>query len=207
MTTDLIKTLLQKLPRYAEEEGDFYSVPREALISALCRQHQLEPAIAENTINLIETLLDTLAVLNTAYLQKGEWCFISFPAQLLATSLLTAMSDNESRFFADNFWNTQGIADAKKNQQREVLSVIENRRYEHHSNHNAKPIRYIYVAWGLIRLDGNILFYQREDTQKRFDKKAGDYGLIGGRLNQYDVPNNMAMPAFSNTIVTGDGRN
>lgn len=196
MSANLIQTLIFHLPRYAEEEGDFYSVPRETLISALCRHHQLERAVAENTINLIETLLDTLAVLNTAYLQKGEWCFISFPAQLLATSLLTAMSDNESRFFADNFWNTQGIADAKKNQQREVLCVVENRRYEHHASRNAKPIRYIYVAWSIIKLDGNILFYQREDTQKRFDKKAGDYGLVGGRLNQHDVPGDMMMPAL-----------
>ncbi len=30
--------------------------------------------------------------------------------------------------------------------------------------------------------------YQREDTQKRHDKAAGDYGLIGGRLNQHDIP-------------------
>jgi len=196
MIAGLIETLLKHLPRYAEEEGDFYSVPREDLIYALCHQHQLDRAIAENTIDLIETLLDTLAVLNTAYLQKGEWCFISFPAQLLATSLLTAMSDNESRFFGDNFWNTQGIADAKKNQQREVLSVVENKRYEHHASHNAKPIRYIYVAWSIIKLDGNILFYQREDTQKRFDKKAGDYGLIGGRLNQHDVQGDMDIPAL-----------
>jgi 8-oxo-dGTP pyrophosphatase MutT (NUDIX family) len=196
MSAKLIQTLISHLPRYAEEEGDFYSVPREALITALCHQHQLDRAIAENTINLIEALLDTLAVLNTAYLQKGEWCFISFPAQLLATSLLTAMSDNESRFFADNFWNTQGIADARKNQQREVLSIVENKRYEHHSSHNAKPIRYIYVAWSIIKLDGNILFYQREDTQKRFDKKAGDYGLMGGRLNQHDVTADMTMPVL-----------
>ena len=196
MSANLIQTLIPQLPRYAEEEGDFYSVPREALISALCRQHQLERAVAENTVHVIETLLDSLAVLNIDSLQKGEWCFISFPAQLLATSLLTAMSDHESRFFADNFWNTQGIADAKKNQQREVLSVVENRRCEHHASHNAKPIRYIYVAWGLIKLDSNILFYQREDTQKRFDKKAGDYGLIGGRLNQHDVPDAMTMPAL-----------
>ncbi len=196
MSANLIQTLIPHLPRYAEEEGDFYCVPREVLINSLCHQHQLEPAIAENTINLIETLLDTLAVLNADYLQKGEWCFVSFPAQLLATSLLTALSDNESRFFADNFWNTQGIADDKKNQQREVLSVVENKRYECHASYNAKPIRYIYVAWSIIKLDGNILFYQREDTQKRFDKKAGDYGLIGGRLNQRDVPDAMAMPAL-----------
>jgi 8-oxo-dGTP pyrophosphatase MutT (NUDIX family) len=196
MSANLIQTLIPQLPRYAEEEGDFYSVPREDLINALCRQHQLERVIAENTVNVIEILLDTLAVLNTGSLQKGEWCFISFPAQLMATSLLTAMSDNESRFFADNFWNTQGIADARKNQQREVLSVVENKRYEYHSSHNAKPIRYIYVAWSIIKLGGNILFYQREDTQKRFDKKAGDYGLIGGRLNQHDVTADMTMPVL-----------
>ncbi len=196
MTAGLIETLLKHLPRYAEEEGDFYSVPREDLINVLCHQHQLDRAIAENTIKLIETLLDTLAVLDTVYLQKSEWSFVSFPAQLLATSLLTAMSDNESRFFADNFWNTQGIADAKKNQQREVLSVVENKRHEYHASHKAKPIRYIYVAWSIIKLDGNILFYQREDTQKRFDKKAGDYGLIGGRLNQHDVPGDRDMPAL-----------
>jgi len=196
MSANLIQALISQLPRYAEEEGDFYSVPREVLISALCRQHRVERAVAENTVQVIEILLDTLAVLSTTYLQKGEWCFISFPAQLLATSLLTAMSDNESRFFADNFWNTQGIADAKKNQQRDVLSVVEDKRYKHHVSHNAKPIRYIYVAWGIIKLDGKILFYQREDTQKRFDKKAGDYGLVGGRLNQHDVPCGMDMPAL-----------
>ena len=49
-------------------------------------------------------------------------------------------------------------------------------------------IRFCYIAWSIIKLNGNILFYQREDTQKRHDKSAGDYGLIGGRANQNDVP-------------------
>ncbi|MFU8788786.1 MAG: NUDIX hydrolase [Methylobacter sp.] len=196
MSAPLIQSLIPHLPRYAEEEGDFYSVPREVLINALCHQYPLDRGIAENTIALIETLLDTLAVLDAATLQQGEWCFVSFPAQLLAMSILTALSDQDSRFFADNFWNTQGIADAKKNQQYEVLSVVENRRHQHHASANAKPIRYIYAAWGVIKLDGSLLFYQREDTQKRFDKKSGDYGLIGGRLNQHDVPGNSEMPAL-----------
>ena len=137
--TAQIKNIIAHLPRYAEEEGAFYSVPRELLINTLCTQQNIDYAVAENTVGLLENLLDSLAVLNAEYLTIGEWCFISFPAQLLATSLLTAMSDHESRFFADNFWNTQGIADAKKNQQREVLSVVENKRYEHHSSHNAQP--------------------------------------------------------------------
>lgn len=173
MSAALIRSLISQLPRFAEEEGDFYSVPREAFINALYQQHQLDRTIAENTIDLLETLLDTLGVLNTVYLQKGEWRFKSFPAQLMASSLLMAMSDADSRFFAANFWNTQGIADDKKNQQREVLRFIENKRYEHHANQNAKPIRHIYVAWGIIKLDGNILFHQREDTKKRFEKMPG----------------------------------
>jgi hypothetical protein len=68
MSVHLIQSLIPLLPRYAEEEGDFYSVPREALINALCQRHQLDCPIAANTIALLETLLDTLAVLNTDYL-------------------------------------------------------------------------------------------------------------------------------------------
>ena len=127
-------------------------------------------------------------MLNTDYLQKGEWCFVSFPAQLMATSILTALSDTESRLFAPNFWTTQGISSDKRDQQRDVLRFVENSRNENHASQQAQPIRYCYVAWSIIKLDGKVLFYQREDTQKRHDKSAGDYGLIGGRANQNDVP-------------------
>ena len=188
MYVPLIQSLIPLLPRYAEEEGDFYSVSREALINELCQQFQLERAIAESTIALLESLLDTLALLNSAYLQKGEWCFVSFPAQLMATSILTALSDVESRLFAPNFWTTQGVSSDKRDQQRDVLRFVENSRNENHASRQAQPIRYCYVAWSIIKLDGKVLFYQREDTKKRHDKSAGDYGLIGGRANQNDVP-------------------
>ena len=187
MSAPLIQSLIPHLPRFAEEDGDFYSVPRDVLIDTLCRQHSIERALAENTVALLETLLDTLAVLNTEYLQKGDWCFVSFPAQLLATSILTALSDTKSRLFAPNFWTTQDVSNDKKDQQREVLKFIETARNEHHASQQAPAIRYCYVAWSLIKLDGKILFYQREDTQKRFDKTAGDYGLVGGRANQNDI--------------------
>jgi 8-oxo-dGTP pyrophosphatase MutT (NUDIX family) len=188
MTAQLIQSLIPHLPRYAEEEGDFYSVSRVGLIDALCQQHAIDHVLVGNTVALIENLLDTLAVLDSVSLQKGEWCFVSFPAQLMATSVLTALSDTESRLFKPNFWNTQGISNDKKNQQRDVLSIVETSRYENHASNQASPIRYCYVAWSIIKLDGKILFYQREDTQKRYDKTAGDYGLIGGRANQNDVP-------------------
>jgi len=72
MSTPLIQSLIPHLPHFAEEDGDFYSVPRDALINVLCQQNRLDRALAENTIALIETLLDTLAVLNTGYLQKAS---------------------------------------------------------------------------------------------------------------------------------------
>ena len=187
MTRDLLKTLIAELPRYAEEEGDFFSVDRSRLINMLCEQHDVESVVAENTVMLCEFLLDSLSLLQSDYLAKDEWCFVSFPAQLLATSVLTAMSDANSRLFAANFWNTQGIGSDRKDQQRDVLRAIEQARCEYQAGKQAQPIRYCYVSWCIIKLDGRILFYQREDTQKRFDKTAGDYGLIGGRANQNDV--------------------
>ncbi len=188
MSAPLIKLLISHLPRFAEEDGDFYSVPRNVLIDALCLKHLIDRALAKNTVALLETLLDTLAVLNTEYLQKDEWCFVSFPAQLMALSVLTALSDSQSHLFTPNFWNTQGATNDKKDQQRDILKLVENARDKNHASQQAQPIRYCYVAWSIIKLDGKILFYQREDTQKRFDKSAGDYGLLGGRANQQDIP-------------------
>jgi len=186
MSIKLIQALIPHLPRYAEENGDFYSVKRTELIQVLTNE-KCSVEVAENTLAMLENLLDTLATLDPAYLEKGEWCFISFPAQLMALSVLTAMSDSNSRFFETNFWNTRDTSHDKKDQQREVLKQIENHREKFHLKQKAQPIRYIYVAWSLIKYEGEILFYQREDTKKRHDKNAGDYGLVGGRLNQQDM--------------------
>lgn len=205
-TAELIQSLLPHLPRCAEEDGDFYSMPREELIAVLCQSQAFEPAIAENTIALLETLLDTLAVLDRNCLQNGEWRFVSFPAQLLATSVLTAMSEGDSSFFAVNFWNTQASDNEQKDRQRDVLRVIEQARLDHHARRQAQPIRYCYVAWSIIKLDGKILFYQREDTHKRFDKAAGDYGLLGGRCNQTDVSGMSDKAALLQALQSANSR-
>ncbi len=202
MPQSSLKTLITLLPRFAEEESDFYTVPRETLIAALS-QHA-EPAIAENTVALVENLLDSLAVLNGDYLANGEWCFVSFPAQLMAVSVLTTLADKQSRWFAPKFWNTQGIDNAKKDQQRDVLRTMEQARFQHHASQQAQPIRYCYVAWSIIKLDGQILFYQREDTKKRNDPAAGDYGLIGGRANQNDLADVTDTAALLNHLQAPD---
>lgn len=191
MSTQLIKTLINNLPRFSEEQGDFYTVTRKQLIKTLC-QKGTDKIVAENTVTICQLLLDSLACLNTDYLARGEWCFVSFPAQLMALSVLESLIDPGSRFFEArkneaHFWNTHGISNEQKEFQLNVLKEVETRRHKLHSDNDAKPIRFIYVAWSLIKVDDKILFYQREDTKKRYDKQSGDYGLVGGRVNQYDL--------------------
>ena len=57
MKADIIKTLLNQIPRYAEEEGDFYSVSRKELTDVLCLSNDVSREVAENTISLIENKL------------------------------------------------------------------------------------------------------------------------------------------------------
>jgi hypothetical protein len=45
MMTNLIKILLDNIPRYAEE-GAFYSMSRDLLINALCTQQGIDYAVA-----------------------------------------------------------------------------------------------------------------------------------------------------------------
>lgn len=40
----------------------------------------------------------------------------------------------------------------------------------------------MYVAWGIVKLNGRILFHQREAKEHQ-----SEYGLIGGRTNLSDL--------------------
>lgn len=186
MSNNLIKALITAMPRFAEEEGDYYSVSRADLIATLCQTQSVAPEIAENTVSLCEALLDSLATLDPDFLRRGEWCFVSFPAQLMALSVLTALSDPDSRYFETDFWNTRDVDPRKIESQREVLKIVENRRSDRHLKQIAEPIRYIHVAWSIIKHEGKVLFFHRED-KTRHDKKSGNYGLLGGRVNQKDL--------------------
>jgi len=183
-----LTSLIPLLPRYAEEGGDHYSVSRIDLECKLAKQ--CLPSESDSIsirLDAVESLLISLSVLDRAALGLGNWSFVSFPAQLMATSILTTMSDPNSSYFPENFWVTNGISDDDKNRQRETLHFFEDARFTSHKANDAAPIRFIYVAWSLIKIGGKFLFHQREDTKKRHNIKSGDYGLIGGRINSSDI--------------------
>jgi len=183
MTAKLIQTLIPYLPRYSEEGGESFGVERTELIKQLVNSGCTKE-VAENTLAIVEVLLDTLATLNPDDLQRGEWRFVSFPAQLMALSVLTAMSDTHSKFFKQDFWNVTASRSHQKDEQRNVLEVVESKRVVGHFKNKAKPIRYIHVAWGIIKNEDRILFRHRGDAHLRF---KGNYSLVGGRVNQSDI--------------------
>jgi 8-oxo-dGTP pyrophosphatase MutT (NUDIX family) len=71
-------------------------------------------------------------------------------------------------------------------EQRRILGFLENSRQQFHPEHRAEAIRFVYVAWGVIFLDGKILMYHREDKSRK--DAAGNFGLPGGRFQIEDAP-------------------
>jgi hypothetical protein len=67
-----VETLLRLLPRYAEEEGDFYAVHRDVLVSAITEKHGIPSNIAETAVGFCERLLETLSVLNAGISAEGR---------------------------------------------------------------------------------------------------------------------------------------
>jgi len=133
-------------------------------------------------MGVIENLLTSLALLDRQALATGYWKFVSHPAQLCALSLLHTLADPRQKLFPADFWHTAGVGDREKLKQKAVLKALEDRRKDHHLDGEAPPIRFIYVAWGFIKLNDKILFHKREAKEH-----STEFGLVGGRVNLKDL--------------------
>ena len=184
---NLIQILIPLLPRYPEEGSDASCIKTGDL------KKELEEVLLEGTgdrqniaveaiVSLIQNLLFKLCLLDVENLERGEWKFVSHPAQLCALSLLNTLADPRQKLFPAGFWDTAGVGDTEKQQQKKVLQALEDRRQACHPDGNPPPIRFVYVAWGIIKLENKILFHQREASEH-----ANEYGLIGGRANMTDL--------------------
>src|SRR5690606_18280355 len=64
-----------------------------------------------------------------------------------------------------------------------LLRALELQR-QHHHEQQARPIRYVHVAWGILQVDGKILLRSREDKRRPGMK---NFVLVGGRMSQEDL--------------------
>jgi len=186
MTGLAIKIIQDCLPHYAEEGNQCTSTAIEHVTRNVADGARISSETAFAFVTLVQRLLDSLALLDRQQLREGHWQFVSFPAQLMANGLIRVLADDKQDLLEGSYCE-QGAHRPEDviDEQRALLRTLETSRVRMHQRQCAEPIRFVYVAWGLIRLDGRFLLHHREDKARR---QAGNYVLPGGRLNLTDLP-------------------
>ncbi len=179
-----LSALPRALPIHAEE-GSFREAISETELLG-CVVDSAHEELGKGALQLVRRLFETLSLLDTRELELGNWAFVSFPAYLFGKSLLESLATTGQTLFDAGYWQQTGLAQARIiEEQRDLLAILEERRIRFHPSRDAAPIRFVYVAWGLIRLGRDFLLVHREDKTRR---DAKNYVFPGGRLNLHDLP-------------------
>jgi hypothetical protein len=179
----ILRKLIEFLPRYTEDGLYISSLEKSTLIELLKNENEGDRFLVEMTVEFVENLFDSLCILDQKSLLQAKWKFKSYPAQLMARSLLSLLCDKQQKLFNRNFWSHNSTGELTE-KQRGVLHYIETNRVRNHEAKKPQPIRYLNAAWGFIVIDGKILFNHREDTS-RLD--VPNYVPVGGRLILDDI--------------------
>lgn len=166
---DKLPFLLDLLPLHAEEGRMRESIAEEAIIS------QLGSPDSATIVALMRRIFESFSLLDKHELNQGNWAFVSFPASLMARSLVSAWSVPGQRFVDEGYWEDSAFVE----EQRILLHQLETGRKRYHPTNNAMPIRFVHVASALIRFGNDFLLHRREDAPR---PDAKQYVLSGGRL-------------------------
>lgn len=176
--------LLAALPLHAEEGTTRQMVHETALLDAM--GHDLDASAGTALLKMTQALFESTALLDQKMLFSGNWAFVSFPASLVARSLLATLSTSGQTLLPKHYWE-QGLHQPASNleEQRQLLHQLEVRRQRFHPTQSAQPIRTVHVAWGIIKIEDNYLLIRRDDKKRASTR---DFGFPGGRLNMCDLP-------------------
>ncbi|MCE4553800.1 NUDIX domain-containing protein [Roseateles cellulosilyticus] len=199
-----MERLLLALPANAEEGSTRVHVEETDLIRVLEQDAPSDAALA--IVGLIRRLFQATCLLDDGELEKGRWAFVSFPAELMARSLLSTLSTPGQTLFPLHYWEQDaGKPEDEIESQRRLLHFLEDGRQRFHPSRQASPIRFVYVAWGVIRLGDRYLLVQREDRDR---SKGGvpHWVLTGGRLALKDLPRETRQKALAGWSGGLDGQ-
>lgn len=187
-----LSQLLRLLPLHSEEDDIRETVTEAKLLEQLSASFG-RPA-AEATLTVVRSLLQALCLLDLRVLGQGVWTFSSFPAFLAAQSLLHTLATPGQRLCETDYWRTPGdVGNPRVEAQRKLLHQLETRRVQFHPTGRAEPVRYVYVAWGLIRIGGQFLLYHREDRTR---PEVRNHVFPGGRFKPDDLEIEQQTPAI-----------
>lgn len=186
----LLAEVSRILPRIAEESSDREEIPEADLIERLIKATGVELEEAGSVLGVVRRLLQALSVLDEARLGAGVWAFISFPASLLARSVLGGLGEAEFRLLEPGFWNA---SEYLVDRQRALIKRSEELRAALPAG--LVPIRRVWVSWAWIALDGKFLMVRREDPAPHRDGSRGQFVFPGGRVSNEDLPELVCLTA------------
>lgn len=172
-----LKRLSEALPIHAEEGSVRESVAESRLIEALSNIPQDEGAAS--AIQVLRRLFQRLRLLDESALRRAHWTFVSFPAYLMGRSIVEMLGADSGGWFEEGYWENSVHVES----QRSLLREMEERRVYDAPAIGSRPIRFVTVAWGLVRMGNKFLLHHREDKAR--DK---DWVFPGGRFSLDDAP-------------------
>ena len=183
----ILKSLIKFLPLISEEGGIRTNISKNELISKIVKEAIIDQKSVESSLDLIELIFQKFGCLDPYALSEGKWEFASFPSSLFSKSWLSMIADNNASFFSDGWWKDVSNTE----EQREWIKYLETTRVDAIAKKSLKPIRIVFVAWALIKLEGRILFCEREDIKR---ENTPHFVLAGGRLNVDDLNEHFNQP-------------
>jgi 8-oxo-dGTP pyrophosphatase MutT (NUDIX family) len=180
---ELLAEVSRILPRIAEESSDREEIPEADLIERLTHAAGIGKEEAGSVLGIVRRLLQSLSILDEARLGAGVWALVSFPASLLARSLLSGLGVTDFRLLEQGFWNA---SEYLVDRQRALIKRSEELRAA--TPVGLAPIRRVWVAWAWIALDGKFLMVRREDPAPHRDGSRGQFVFPGGRVSKEDLP-------------------
>jgi 8-oxo-dGTP pyrophosphatase MutT (NUDIX family) len=178
-----LEILLASLPLNSEDGSLREEISESALLAAIEANNDFDGS-PETLVAIVRRLFETLGLLDLASLSSGRWAFVSFPASLMARSVLATLSNQANSFFGPDYWlQVKGRSETDEEEQRALLRRMERQRVAIGAD-QVSPIRTVHVAWGLIRVGGKFLLRQREDKTRQ---DFASYVFPGGRLDLADL--------------------
>jgi 8-oxo-dGTP pyrophosphatase MutT (NUDIX family) len=172
--------ILHALPLYIQDKNDCIAIRKDELSNKLKTKTGIDIEVAKLLVDLLESILDKLGVLDENSLSRGEWKFISYSARLLTCSFVSTLAGRGRLFFEARFWREGGRACS------ELLKRLEEARDD--PAETSPPIRQNIVSWAALRRGDLALLYTREIKSDDPDNlKSGRYTLPGGRMETQDI--------------------
>lgn len=184
MNTGLLARLLELLPLHAEEDDVREEITTAELLAHMAPEGGGCPE-AEAVLATVRRLFDALCLLDRRPTLRDRWAFVSFPASLVGHSLLRTLASPDQTLCPADFWREGDTSSERIEEQRRLLRALEDGRLRFGPEGTVQPIRFVHVAWGIVRLGRHFLLRHREDKSR---PDAAGFVIPGGRFRLGDLP-------------------